>query len=279
MISSLESTMAYCTNPRKNTSPRSNRNKDLVSIITVVLNGELSLEKTIKSVINQTYSKIEYIIIDGGSTDGTLNIIRQYQKNIEYFISESDSGIAEAMNKGIRRANGDYLIFLNADDCFYSNNSLEQCIKYFKPKIDILACDIIFGKENSRRSPRGFSFWFNFKFGLCHQGIICRKALFTELGMFDENLKIEMDYDLLMRAYRKKLRLEICPEILSYMSDTGISSKTDWPSLQNRFKEEELVHLKNSCNRGLSLLYTIYHPSYILYRQLKFLAGRFVQSR
>jgi glycosyltransferase involved in cell wall biosynthesis len=264
---------------KKNIPNFPNCNKDLVSIITVVLNGELSLEKTIKSVINQTYSKIEYIIIDGGSTDGTLNIIRQYQKNIEFFISESDSGIAEAMNKGIRRANGDYLIFLNADDCFYSNNSLEQCIKYFKPKIDILACDIIFGKENNRRTPRGFNFWFNFKFGLYHQGIICRKRVFTQLGMFDENFMIGMDYDLLLRAYRKKLRLGICSEILSYMSDTGISSKTDWPSLQNRFKEEELVHLKNSCNRGLSLLYTIYHPSYILYRQLKFLAGRFVQSR
>lgn len=94
----------------------------LITIITVVFNAKKDIEKTIKSVINQTYKNIEYIIIDGGSTDGTIDIIKKYEANISYWISEKDKGIYDAMNKGIDLTNGAWINFMNAGDCLYNND-------------------------------------------------------------------------------------------------------------------------------------------------------------
>lgn len=103
----------------------------LISIITVVYNGEKYLDQTIQSVINQTYKNIEYIIIDGGSTDGTLNIIREYEKNISYWITERDNGLYHAMNKGIAVASGELIGIVNSDD-WYEKDTVENVIKGYK---------------------------------------------------------------------------------------------------------------------------------------------------
>ena len=103
--------------------------KPLISIITVVFNGEKYLEETIQSVINQTYSNVEYIIIDGGSSDGTLDIIKKYEERIDYWVSEKDRGIYDAMNKGIDVASGKWLNFMNGGDEFYDNKVIENIFK------------------------------------------------------------------------------------------------------------------------------------------------------
>ena len=107
------------------------KNQALVSIITVVYNGEKYLEQTIQSVINQTYKHIEYIIIDGGSTDGTLNIIKQYQEHISYWVSEPDKGLYDAMNKGISIAKGELIGMINSDD-WYELNAVEIMVEAYK---------------------------------------------------------------------------------------------------------------------------------------------------
>lgn len=104
-------------------------NKPLISIITVVYNGEKYLEETILSVINQTYNNIEYIIIDGGSTDGTIDIIKKYEDKICYWVSEPDKGIYDAMNKGIDFAAGDFAIFMNSGDIFFKNDTIEKVVE------------------------------------------------------------------------------------------------------------------------------------------------------
>jgi len=104
-------------------------NQPLISIITVVYNGEEYLEETIHSVINQSYKNIEYIIIDGGSSDGTVDIIKKYEKKIDYWVSEKDEGIYDAMNKGIDVARGDFINFMNADDIIYRNNVVEAIVQ------------------------------------------------------------------------------------------------------------------------------------------------------
>ena len=96
-----------------------------VTVVTVTYNAQDYLEKTIQSIISQSYSDIEYIIIDGGSTDGTLDIIKKYEKNITYWVSESDNGIYDAMNKGIKKASGEWINFMNAGDGFVDTNSIE----------------------------------------------------------------------------------------------------------------------------------------------------------
>ena len=104
------------------------KNSPLISIITVVYNGEQFLEETIQSVINQTYKNIEYIIVDGGSTDGTVDIIKKYENNILYWVSEKDAGIYDAMNKGIDGASGNFAIFMNGGDKFYENDTIAKVV-------------------------------------------------------------------------------------------------------------------------------------------------------
>ena len=108
-----------------------------ISVITVVYNAKDTIERTIKSVIAQLYDNYEYIIIDGGSTDGTLDIIEKYRDKISYFISESDEGIYDAMNKGVLKATGDYVAFINADD-WYEPNAFKLVASYIKTKKTII---------------------------------------------------------------------------------------------------------------------------------------------
>ncbi len=114
-------------------------NKPLITVITVVFNGEKYLEETILSVINQTYDNVEYIIIDGGSTDGTLNIILKYEYALDYWVSEKDKGIYDAMNKGIDLTTGDWINFMNGGDSFYRSNILE------KIHLNKIQADVVYG--------------------------------------------------------------------------------------------------------------------------------------
>ena len=123
-------------------------NIPLISIITVSYNAVKTIEDTIVSVLGQTYSNIEYIIIDGGSTDGTLDIIKKYEDKITYWVSEPDKGIYDAMNKGILKATGDYLFFLGADDKITCN--FNDIIHLFKDKNTVYYGDVLFGEEGKK---------------------------------------------------------------------------------------------------------------------------------
>lgn len=242
----------------------------LISVITINFNGAGHIEKTIKSVLEQSCDDIQYIVIDGGSTDGSLEIINRYSNNIHYLISEADGGIADAMNKGIRQATGDYLVFLHADDVFTSSTSIAEACKYINHSHSIIACDIFYGQKKPRYSSRGFNFWINFKTGLMHQGVLCPRTIFEQIGEFDTQFRIAMDYDFFLRAYRHEIPLVNCPVILSTMGDAGISSQKDWPSLLERFGEEKKVHQKNCSSFLMKLVYIIYWPVYISYRRIKY---------
>lgn len=122
--------------------------KNIISVITVCYNAKSNLEKTILSVLNQTYSNIEYIIIDGGSTDGTIDIIKRYDDKITYWQSEPDNGIYDAMNKGIQKANGEWINFMNAGDLFASTMILQQMLDAIKPGVRILRIVIAIGNDN-----------------------------------------------------------------------------------------------------------------------------------
>jgi len=244
----------------------------LITVITIVYNGEKHLQQTIQSVINQTYSNIEYIIVDGGSTDNTLSIIDRYRDNIDTVISEKDEGIADAMNKGVLASKGDYLLFIHADDYLYSTESITNIESYLSSNYDFLLCPILFGEKKKRLSPVGFSLLTNFKFSNPHQGMLCRRKLFDENGLFDKNLKINMDYDFCLRVYRRqKVNYRVIPMVLSVMRDSGISSRTDWISLRKRFAEERVVHDKNCNSNYMKLTYAIYWPLYFFFRKIKYL--------
>ena len=125
------------------------KNKPVISIVTVVRNCENTIEDTIINLINQEYPNIEYIVIDGGSTDGTLKKIRKYEKSIDYWISEPDGGIYDAMNKGIDLATGEWVNFMNAGDYFFNNSTINLIVSEIrKQNFDIIYGDFIVAHQN-----------------------------------------------------------------------------------------------------------------------------------
>ena len=241
----------------------------LISIITVVFNGEKYLEQTIQSVIKQSYKNIEYIVIDGASTDGSLEIINKYDDKIDCWLSEKDKGIADAMNKGISQASGEYILFLHSDDYLPNKQNIMSASQLLNDGSDLLICDILFGKDQTRVRPGGFSYRFRFRNRIPHQGLICRRVLFEKFGLFDNNLTISMDYEWLLRTYYGKSSITYNPIILSVMRDTGISSKKDWPSLRQRLHEEKKAQFRHCPSRLMKTVYCVFWLCYIPFRFMK----------
>lgn len=198
-----------------------------VSVITVCYNVVDSIEKTILSVINQTYSDLEYIIIDGGSRDGTIDIIKKYADNISCWISEPDSGIYDAMNKGVKVATGVWVNFMNAGDTFHSSNILE---KIFSNPID---ADYLAGIA---RYPNG-TLWYpiseNFSFrdvykggGVNHQASFIKRELFTN-GYDIENRIIADELFFLQKVVFQGKKYVPIPYIVSNYDNRGMSSIKD----------------------------------------------------
>lgn len=170
-----------------------------ISIITVCYNSCTNIEKTIKSVLSQSYDNIEYIIIDGKSTDGTIEIIQKYSNNIDTFISEPDNGIYDAMNKGIKHSTGEWLMFMNAGDTYISNDSLKGFISNLTEGIRILRGNIIrvypnFKTESTgitKQEPRIMDM-FNGTFH--HQASLIQKRLFDEFGYYSTQYRLMSDW-------------------------------------------------------------------------------------
>ena len=245
-----------------------------ITVVTVCLNAEKYIEQTITSVAEQTYENIEFLIVDGNSTDQTLDLIKKYEDFIDMWISETDSGIADAMNKGIQMSSGDFLLFLNADDYLYSNEALEQCVKHIQHECEIALFNIIFSKTKGSSlllRPRGFNWWNHFKMGVYHQGVLCHREVFQKIGNFDTQFKLAFDYDFFLRAHKCGIDTRHYGYTLSVMRDTGVSARLDWASLTLRFNEEKRVHEKNCSSILLRYCYCIYWFLYPKYRFIRYL--------
>ncbi|MCF6204601.1 MAG: glycosyltransferase [Methylococcaceae bacterium] len=195
--------------------------KPLITVVTVVFDGEQFLEETIKSVINQTYDNIEYIIIDGGSTDGTLDIICKYEQTIDYWVSENDRGIYDAMNKGIDAATGSYLLFLGADDELFDSNVFDELKLYFMEKPDLVYGDIKY--RNQQRIDSRFSIYTLLHNTIHHQGAFYHSRLFTSFR-YNTFYSIAADYELNLKIYLdNKYKVIKSKGIISLCRDDGIS--------------------------------------------------------
>jgi glycosyltransferase involved in cell wall biosynthesis len=167
-----------------------------ISIITINYNNAIGLKKTIDSVSAQSYSDLEYIVIDGGSTDESVAIIKKNKNCISKWVSEKDNGIYNAMNKGIAMATGDYLLFLNSGDHFYKDDVLEESVDDFINE-DIVCFDInLKDSENDfiHKHPDKLSFLFLFERTFAHQSVFIKRGLFEIVGYYDENLKMVSDW-------------------------------------------------------------------------------------
>lgn len=206
-----------------------------VSVITVCFNNISTIKDTIDSVLGQTYKNIEYIIIDGGSTDGTVELVKSYGNRISKFISEPDKGIYDAINKGIKLASDDVIGVLNSDDFFYNNNVIERVAQTFNGnEINAVYGDIQFVDpiKISRIVRYYSSKHFNigkFKFGFmpAHPSFYAKKELFEKLGYYKTDYKIAADYELLIRfLYVNKIKYEYLEMPFVSMRTGGVSNKS-----------------------------------------------------
>ncbi len=203
-----------------------------ISVITVCFNSEVSIEATIQSVISQDYKKIEYIIIDGMSSDLTMKIVNKYRANIDIVVSERDRGIYDAINKGIALANGDYIVLLNSNDVFYSTSTITNIVEVHQ-NIDcpISISDVLY-KDTRGQLVRYYSakFWkpFHLRLGFMppHQGVVIRKDIFNSYGGYSLDYKIAADYEYLVRILlRNRLEYKYSSEVRTIMSYGGVSSQ------------------------------------------------------
>ena len=226
------------------------------SIITVVLNKSNFTEETIKSVIKQS-DDIEYIIIDGGSTDGTLDIIKKYENSVNLWISEKDHGIYDAMNKGIKYSSGKYIGIINSGD-LYSTNAL-TIIKNYLTKTEPI--DFIFGTVKKKILKSGFKknkIYWSFDFYPSHSsGFFISNKVQRELGLYDTSFKLSADHDLFFRLIKNKFKGIATreSELIGHFKKDGGSYSSTFDFFE-QFEEEINIRLNNKQNL-LSILFVI----------------------
>ena len=240
--------------------------KNKISIITVVKNSSKTIEKTIKSVLAQKYNNLEYIIIDGGSTDGTLEIIQKYKENISLFLSEKDNGIWDAMNKGIKLANGDLIGFLNSGDIYYLN-AFKTINRYFlENKIDFL-----FGSVEKYKLLHGYKPWklpLSFGFYTSHSvGFFIKTEKHKMVGLYDQKF-LSADLDFFYKMIKKFKLNGISSkknEVFGKFEKGGFSSKVNY--IQH-LKDLNNIRLNN--NQNIFFVYFLFLIK-ILKKPIKFI--------
>lgn len=217
-----------------------------ISIITVVFNGKETIEDTIKSVASQTYHNIEHIIVDGGSTDGTLDAIQKYKDHLSIIVSEPDKGIYDAMNKGIQLASGDVIGFLNADDVFFGSSVLGSIASVFTDEyIDACYSDLVYvDKINISKVVR---YWRSSEFrpgafsnAWCppHPTFYVRKLIYQQYGIFNLDYKIAADAEIMMRFLEiHKINSLYIPAVWVRMRMGGETNK----SISNIIKQNKEI--------------------------------------
>jgi len=208
-----------------------------VSVITINKENAQGLENTIRSVVNQDFKDYEYIVIDGYSTDNSIDIIKKYKDSIDYRVSEPDNGVYNAMNKGIARALGKYIIFMNSGDCFYSNDTLSDVFERNPNKDFLVGTALTKGKWINQRSylPKKMDFFELATYPVCHQAMFTKRTLFEELGAYDEQMKISADWKFLFLAtmlYNKEI--EIIHKDIAWTEPNGMSASAEFSEIMRK---------------------------------------------
>ena len=208
----------------------------LVSIVTVTFNAEKYIEQTIQSVLAQTYRNVEYIIIDGESSDGTIDIIRRYANRLSYWISEKDNGIYDAMNKGILHAHGELIGIVNASD-FYAPYTIQTIVDAYEqhPNIGIFHGNINMLNEDGslfkQKSADSDLAQLDKGFGLFHPTFFVRKDIYQQVGLYDTSFRLAADYDFALRCRNAGVAFYHIPQVLSNFRVGGATNKQRLNSL------------------------------------------------
>lgn len=235
-----------------------------VSIITATFNSEKTLQNSIDSVKNQNYGNIEHIIIDGGSTDGTLDIIKKNAEHIANYVSEKDTGIYNAINKGITLATGDVIGILNSDDVYASEQIITKIVECFNAKNS----DVVYGNliyvSNEESGGTTIRYWKSnvfqpgcLKYGWMppHPTLYCRKDVYDSYGLYNESLKIASDYDFILRIFKQfELKKNYLPIVMVKMTLGGMSNAS-FKNILMKSKEDLRVIKANHTGNFTTLIF------------------------
>ncbi len=221
----------------------------MVSIITINYNNAKGLLKTIPSVLNQSYKDIEYIVIDGGSTDSGLEIIKQHADRISYWVSEKDKGVYQAMNKGIAKAKGDYLLFLNSGDYLVDNEIVSKVFSGYNLKEDIVYGDLFLELDGKIIGEKEYPDKITFKHFFCnndslpHPASFIKKSLFERSGLYNEELKIVSDVEFWLKSiFLYQATYQRLPFKISIFGMDGMSSLPE--NREITYREKQVVYNK-----------------------------------
>ena len=241
------------------------KNKYRFSIITVSYNAGQTIEQAIRSVVFQTYDNVEYIIIDGMSTDNTVDIIKQYESDIFYWISEKDHGIYDAMNKGLEIATGDYVYFLGTDDCLFQENTIQLVAESLCDDVDVLSAGVYLVDEELKieRYIDGSFAEKKDRFNgamIPHQGMFVRRDLFGS-KRFDLEYKIASDYDFFLRLYLDpKIVFSFSKMVIAYYSSGGIST-------HSHETNKEYIDIMNKYHLDTNIMFHVRRMFYTPWKQ------------
>jgi glycosyltransferase involved in cell wall biosynthesis len=241
---------------------KSSPEQPLVSIITIVFNGEQHLETAIQSVLNQSYKNIEYLIIDGQSTDRSLEIIKKYERVIDYWVSEPDQGISDAFNKGIASASGEIIGLLNSDD-WLSENQVEIGVKGLTAEnTDFVFGNLAFHDEDKNqkfiiKGDPGYRQVIESRMpDLCHPTVLVRQKAYQQAGLFRLDFHYAMDYEWLLRLHKMGGKGKYLPEILGHMQLSG-RSDTSFVAALREVRTAAVLHGQSSWTAHLLFLFRV----------------------
>ncbi|MCS3059950.1 glycosyltransferase family 2 protein [Bacteroides salyersiae] len=214
-----------------------------ISIITITFNSEKTLEETIESVLSQNYPNLEYLIIDGGSSDGTLEIVKRYKDKIDFVISEPDRGISDAFNKGIRYATGEIVGIINSDDLLLPD-ALHKVAENYDSNVGVYRGNTVIWNDKTGSKlvaipSMSFSVYSFKRRKICHQSTFILKSTYNNFGAFRTDFKYMMDADLLIRFYRNKVKFKYIDANLAVfrlggVTDTSFIKKL--PEVRNLYR-------------------------------------------
>ncbi len=238
--------------------------KPLISIITIVYNGEKHFQETIDSIKKQSYTNYEYIVIDGGSTDGTLELIKKNSSIIDYWVSENDNGLYDAFNKGLKLSKGDFIGIINADDTF-EKNALEILVKYTNSNPE---ADFIFGSVRKHwgilhgYKPKKIKYSWGF-YSSHSTGFFIKNTSAKKVGLYNLKYKYHADYDYFYRMIVKEKMIGVATEKMEIFGNFrrgGFSSKVNWLKL---LKDEAMIRYDN----GQNFILVTFLISYRLFKE------------